>query len=56
MHEQADVWHRQVEREALGRVAEMPQAREQALAAAQRCVDALNRALDGVMRENRLVC
>jgi pyrroloquinoline-quinone synthase len=56
VHEQADVWHRQVEREALGRVAETPQAREDALAAARRCVDALNRALDGVMRENRLVC
>jgi pyrroloquinoline-quinone synthase len=56
VHEQADVWHRQVEREALGRVAETPEVREQALAAARRCVDALNRALDGVMRENRLVC
>lgn len=56
VHEEADVWHRQVEREALGRVAETPEAREKALAAARRCCDALNRALDGVMRENALVC
>ena len=56
VHETADVWHRQVEREALGRVADRPEAREKALAAARRCVDALNRALDGVMRENALVC
>jgi len=56
VHEAADVWHRQVEREALGRVADTPEKREQALAAARRCCDALNRALDGVMRENALVC
>jgi pyrroloquinoline-quinone synthase len=56
VHEEVDVWHRQVEREALGRVADTPQAREKALAAARRCCDALNRALDGVMRENALVC
>lgn len=51
VHEEADVWHRQVEREALGRVASVPQDRERALAAAGRCLDALNGALDGVMRE-----
>jgi pyrroloquinoline-quinone synthase len=51
VHEEADVWHRQVEREALGRLAETPADRERALAAAGRCLDALNRALDGVMRE-----
>ena len=51
VHEEADVWHRQVEREALGRVAATPQDRERALEAAGRCLDALNRALDGVMRE-----
>ena len=51
VHEEADVWHRQVEREALGRVAETAADRERALAAAGRCLDALNRALDGVMRE-----
>ncbi len=56
VHEEADVWHRQVEREALGRVADTPEAREEALEAARRCCDALNRALDGVMRENALVC
>ncbi len=56
VHEQADVWHRQVEREALGRAADSPEKREKALAAARRCCDALNRALDGVMRENALVC
>ena len=56
VHEQADVWHRQVEREALGRAADTPEKREKALAAARRCCDALNRALDGVMRENALVC
>ena len=56
VHEAADVWHRQVEREALGRVADTPEKRERALAAARRCCDALNRALDGVMRENALVC
>ena len=56
VHETADVWHRQVEREALGRVADSPEAREEALAAARRCLEALNGALDGVMRENALVC
>ncbi len=56
VHEEADVWHRQVEREALGRVADTPEARAKALDAARRCCDALNRALDGVMRENALVC
>lgn len=54
VHEQADVWHRQVEREALGRVAATSEDQEKALAAADRCLDALNRALDGVMRENGL--
>jgi pyrroloquinoline-quinone synthase len=56
VHEQADLWHRQVERDALGRVADTEHARERALAAARRCCAALNRALDGVMRENALVC
>jgi pyrroloquinoline-quinone synthase len=56
VHEHADVWHRQVEREALGRVADTPETRERALDAARRCCDALNRALDGVMRENGLSC
>jgi pyrroloquinoline-quinone synthase len=56
VHEHADVWHRQVEREALGRVADTPEARERALEAARRCCDALRRALDGVMRENNLAC
>jgi pyrroloquinoline-quinone synthase len=56
VHEEADVWHRRVEREALGRLADTPQRRRKALAAARRCVEALNRALDGVMRENSLVC
>jgi pyrroloquinoline-quinone synthase len=56
VHEQADLWHRQVEREALGRVADTEEARERALAAARRCCAVLNRALDGVMRENALVC
>ena len=54
VHEKADVWHRQVEREALGRVADTDAEREKALSAAQRCLDALNRALDGVCRENGL--
>lgn len=54
VHEEADVWHRQVERAALGRAAETPEDRERALAAAGRCLDALNRVLDGVMRENDL--
>jgi pyrroloquinoline-quinone synthase len=56
VHEKADVWHREVEREALGRMADTPLKRRKALAAARRCVEALNRALDGVMRENALVC
>ena len=56
VHEKADVWHREVEREALGRVADTPEARAKALEAARRCCDALNRALDGVMRENALTC
>lgn len=56
VHEKADAWHRQVEREALGRVADTPEARTEALEAARRCCDALNRALDGVMRENALYC
>jgi pyrroloquinoline-quinone synthase len=56
VHETADVWHRQVERDALGRVADTPEARDRALEAARRCCDALRRALDGVMRENRLAC
>jgi len=51
VHEQADVWHRQVEREALGRCATTPEEREQALESARRCLEALNRALDGVLRE-----
>jgi pyrroloquinoline-quinone synthase len=54
VHEQADVWHRQVEREALARVTASDEDRQRALAAAGRCLDALNRALDGVMRENGL--
>jgi pyrroloquinoline-quinone synthase len=56
VHEEADVWHRQVERDALGRVADTPEERGRALDAARRCCEALNRALDGVMRENALVC
>jgi len=51
VHEAADVWHREVEREALGRVAEDESDREKALAAAGRCLDALNAALDGILRE-----
>jgi pyrroloquinoline-quinone synthase len=54
VHEETDVWHRRVERAALGRAAATPVEREKALAAADRCLDALNRALDGVMRENGL--
>jgi pyrroloquinoline-quinone synthase len=54
VHEAADVWHRQVEREALGRAAVSESDREKALSAARRCLEALNRALDGVMRENGL--
>jgi pyrroloquinoline-quinone synthase len=56
VHEEADVWHRQVEREALGRVAQTPAERDLALESAGRCLDALNRALDGILRENRLAC
>ncbi|HEV8611248.1 MAG TPA: CADD family putative folate metabolism protein [Thermoanaerobaculia bacterium] len=54
VHEEADVWHRQVERNAIGRVAVTDAEQERALASAQRCLDALNRVLDGVMRENGL--
>jgi pyrroloquinoline-quinone synthase len=54
VHEEADVWHRQVERGALGRAADSDAARERALAAAERCLSALNRALDGILRENSL--
>ena len=54
VHEEADVWHRQVEREALGRVATTPDEQKKALAAAARCLDALHLVLDGVMRENGL--
>lgn len=54
VHEDADVWHRRVERDALGRIATTPVDQEKALAAAERCLDALNRALDGIMRENAL--
>jgi pyrroloquinoline-quinone synthase len=54
VHEEADVWHRKVEREALGRVAGDAEDRRRALAAAGRCLDALNAALDGIMRENGL--
>jgi pyrroloquinoline-quinone synthase len=54
VHEEADVWHRQVEREALGRIAETPEDRAAALAAAERCLVALNGALDGILRENGL--
>jgi pyrroloquinoline-quinone synthase len=54
VHEEADVWHRRVERSALGRVAVTDAERTKALAAAERCLDALNRVLDGVMRENGL--
>lgn len=55
VHEEADVWHRQVEREALGAVADSDAKREEALAAAGRCLEALNGALDGVLSENGLV-
>ncbi len=51
VHEAADVWHREVEREALGRVAEDEAGREKALVSAGRCLDALNAALDGILRE-----
>jgi pyrroloquinoline-quinone synthase len=54
VHEEADVWHRKVERDALARVTVTEADREKALAAANRCLDALNRALDGVMRETGL--
>lgn len=56
VHEEADVWHREVERRSLGRVAATEEDRENALAAAARCLDALNRVLDGIMRENQLAC
>lgn len=55
VHEAADVWHRQVERDALGRVAGTELDRQKALASAARCLDALNAALDGILREARLV-
>lgn len=55
VHEEADVWHRQVERDALGRVAGTVVDRRKALASAARCLDALNGALDGILREARLV-
>jgi pyrroloquinoline-quinone synthase len=51
VHEEADRWHRQVERAALERVAATPEQRERALAAAKRCLEALRLALDGVLRE-----
>jgi pyrroloquinoline-quinone synthase len=51
VHENADVWHRRVEREALGRVASTDDERRRAFESASRCLDALNRALDGVLRE-----
>jgi pyrroloquinoline-quinone synthase len=51
VHEQADVWHRRVAREALGRVASTDEEQMRALASASRCLDALNRALDGILRE-----
>ncbi len=54
VHEEADVWHRRVERDALSRIAATAEDRSRALAAAARCLDALNGALDGVMRENAL--
>ncbi|HEY6064938.1 MAG TPA: CADD family putative folate metabolism protein [Thermoanaerobaculia bacterium] len=56
VHEEADVWHRQVERDAIGRLASTATDAEQekTLASAGRCLDALNRVLDGVMRENGL--
>lgn len=56
VHEKADVWHRQVEREALGETAQTEKERADALAAAGRCLTALNKALDGVMRERGLSC
>jgi pyrroloquinoline-quinone synthase len=54
VHEETDVWHRQVERSAIGRVAVTDAEQRRALASAERCLDALNRVLDGVMRENGL--
>jgi hypothetical protein len=51
VHEEADVWRHRAEREALGHVARTA-ADQRALVAVGRCLDALNRALDGVMREN----
>jgi pyrroloquinoline-quinone synthase len=56
VHETADVWHRQVERAALGRAASTEDEQQRALAAAERCLNALNGVLDGVMRENGLAC
>lgn len=56
VHEEADVWHRHVEREALGRVVANDADRERALDAAAHCLDALNLALDGIMRDSGLVC
>lgn len=53
VHEAADVWHRRVERDALGRVAATDEDRRLALESASRCLDALNRALDGILRETR---
>jgi pyrroloquinoline-quinone synthase len=55
VHEQADVWHRRVEREAIGRLAATAteEERRAALATAWRCLDALNRALDAILRETR---
>ncbi len=55
VHETADVWHRQVERDSLGRIAGTELERKKALASAARCLDALNAALDGILRESRLV-
>jgi len=54
VHEQADVWHRQVERDALGRVASTDEERRAAFESASRCLDALNRALDGILRDTVL--
>jgi pyrroloquinoline-quinone synthase len=55
VHEKADVWHRQVEREALGRIldASADDEKRDAFESASRCLDALNRALDGILRDCR---
>lgn len=55
VHEKADVWHRDVEREALGRLAAVATDEEQrrAFDSASRCLDALNKALDGILRETK---